>query len=218
MATKAYVLPSANAVSPQSEQQLISSYAQYQAFLRQRDGTTPSQQVVGPQIRNYTSAVVVGSVQQAVNQAALDFLEEIDAPIPSPRPVSRPTPPSSASPQTYMQPRVDYGFPLTITTAMKRKAEEDDAAERLVREERERTMRALQEKLHQEQQKLNQAVAQETEAVFVIWRKPPVLLNVRPAHYAQMGQIWVSTDTQKWIQEIKGFGPDKALVCLCRGL
>jgi hypothetical protein len=41
-----------------------------------------------------------------------------------------------------------------------------------------------------------------------------VLLGVRPAQYAKVGYIWVTTDTHKWIQEVMGFGPEKAVVCL----
>jgi flagellar biosynthesis GTPase FlhF len=99
---------------------------------------------------------------------------------------------------------------------MKRKAAEEEAAEKRVAEQRERTMRALQNKVREEQHQMQLAEAKEVEAVFIIWRQPPVRLGVRPAHYAKVGQIWVKSDTQKWVQEVKGFGPEKAVVCLSR--
>jgi hypothetical protein len=59
-----------------------------------------------------------------------------------------------------------------ISLALKRKAAEEEAAERRVHvaEERERTMRALQDKVREERHKTPQAAATEVEAVFLIWR------------------------------------------------
>jgi hypothetical protein len=98
---------------------------------------------------------------------------------------------------------------------MKRKAAEDEA-EKQAAEQREHTMRVLQAKVREEQHQMQLAAAKEVEAVFIIWRQPPAKLGVCPAHYAKVGQIWVKIDTKKWVQEVKGFGPEKAVVCLCR--
>jgi uncharacterized Zn finger protein (UPF0148 family) len=57
-----------------------------------------------------------------------------------------------------------------ISLALKRKAAEEEAVERRVAEERERTMRALQDKVREEKHKTQQAAATEVEAVFLIWR------------------------------------------------
>ncbi|KAA8911637.1 hypothetical protein FN846DRAFT_999807 [Sphaerosporella brunnea] len=124
-------------------------------------------------------------------------------------------PPQSSSPPQMKRPMAQlpdraraakFGFPpVPALAGMKRQAEEVDEE----RKKRDDLRVQAQARMYEEKRVELEAERRESESVYLLWREAPVLLSRRPAHYAKVGEFWVSRDTNRWLEEAKAFGLDK---------